>query len=279
MTTQEPLPGRRSPLQTVDRALRVLLSFSERRTDWGVSELAADFGLDKSAAQRILAALSAQGFLRADPYTRRYSLGPAMWRMATHWERTGGLARLVDPVVAHLADDTDRAAAFAVPDGAYVRCIAAANGSDGPLRAQALVGDLYPAHAGATARAYFAFLDRHERRSLLLGRPVARFTEQTEVDHQVLERGYTETEELGYALSEGEYDANTRALAVPVLLGRRVVGSLTLGESATGQAHGELLEQLPRLQTAAQELSDLLASRNPARRPSRSTATHLEENR
>ena len=145
-----------------------------------------------------------------------------------------------------------------------MRCVAAADGQDGPLRHHALVGDLYPAHAGATARAYFAFIDRGERRTLLWGRPLARFTDQTEVDVMALEKGFTETELHGYATSDGEYDANTRALAVPVMIGRRAVGSLTLGESMVDHPESTLLGSLPRLQAASTELSELLTASTSA---------------
>ncbi|SEF00330.1 IclR family transcriptional regulator [Ruania alba] len=264
---------RRSPLQTVDRALQVLLSYSERRTQWSVTELAEEFSLDKSTAQRLLAALAARGFLRADPDTRRYTLGPTMWRMALLWERTGGLARLADPVVLRLAEDTGAAAAFAIPDGTHVRCVAAADGSDGPLRSSALVGDLYPAHAGATSRAYFAFIGPTERRALLWGRPMGRFTDRTEVDVHALEERFAETERLGYASSEGEYDENTRALAVPVMLGRRPVGSLTVGQSVVEHPGTTLADHLPRLLSASLELTDLLGQNSAAVRRRRPTIT------
>lgn len=262
----QPLPGAdlQSPLQTVDRALGILLSFNEFRTDWGVLELAETFGLTKSSAQRLLASLAAQGFLRADPWTRRYSLGPAMWRMASLWERTGGLARLADTVLTGLSQETTKTTLFAIPDGAYVRCIAAIDGLHGPLRAHPLVGDLYPAHAGATSRSYFAFLSPAERRNLLHGRPHPRYSEYTEVDEQRLEALFDQTVTDGYALSEGEYDASTRALAVPVILGRRPIGSLSISESKVQQDGTDLMDFLPQLLAGAQELSDLLSNKTTA---------------
>lgn len=259
-----PTADAQSPLQTVDRALGILLSFNEFRTDWGVLELAESFGLTKSTAQRLLASLAAQGFLRADPWTRRYSLGPAMWRMASLWERTGGLAKLADTVLTKLSQETTKTTTFAVPDGAYVRCIAAIDGVHGPIRAHPLIGDLYPAHAGATSRSYFAFLGPAERRNLLHGRPHARYSEHTEVDEQRLEQLFNQTINDGYALSEGEYDASTRALAVPVLLGHRPVGSLSIVESKVQHDDVELMDFLPQLIDAAQQLSDLLSNRTAA---------------
>lgn len=253
-----------SPLQTVDRALRVLLSFNESRTEWGVTELAEAMSLNLSTSQRVLAALAARGFLIADPYTRRYSLGPAMWHMAKLWERGGGLARLAEGVLTELATTTNRTAIFTVPDGFYVRCIAAVDGAQGPLRAHPLVGDLYPAHAGSTSRAYFAFIDPLVRRKMFAGRPFARYTELTEVDESALERLLDETYRQGWAYSEGEYDATTRAISVPVRIGERPVGSISLVEPKVFEHDDDIRDHLGVLQDAAQSLADLLANRRPA---------------
>lgn len=251
-------PGSASPLQTVDRALQILLSYNETRTEWGVFELAEEFGITKSTAQRLLAALATQGFLAADPYTRRYHLGPAMWRMAALWERGGGLARLAERVLAELATTTGRTASFTVPDGFHVRCIAAVDGEHGPVRSHPLVGDLYPAHAGATSRAYFAFLDPLARRNMLTGRPFARYTELTEVDESGLDQLFDETYRTGWAYSEGEYDSTTRAIAAPVLIGSNPVGSISVVEPKVFEFEDDLRDQVPALLGAAERLADLL---------------------
>jgi len=253
-----------SPLQTVDRALEILLSFDDFRTDWGVLELADAFGLTPSTAQRLLATLAARGFLRADPQTRRYRMGPAIWRTAAMWERSGGLSALAEPLLVDLARTTGRTALFCTPDGAYVRCIAAVDGRDGPRRAHPYLGDLYPAHAGATSRAHFAFLTSAERATLLHGRPSARYSELTQVDEEALRSLFDETAAIGYAVSEGEYDASSRAVAVPVFAGDRPVGSLSLVEDKTSDHDDSLLDALPVLRTTADELTGVLSNRPPA---------------
>jgi DNA-binding IclR family transcriptional regulator len=256
----------RGPLQTVDRALQILLSFDETRRDWGVLELAEEFGFNRSTSQRLLAALAARGFLISDPYSRRYSLGPAMWHMAALWERGGGLARLAETVLARLAESTGRTASFTVPDGYHVRCVAAVDGDSGPVRSHPLVGDLYPAHAGATSRAYFAFLDPLVRRNMLAGRPFARYTELTEVDDAALERLLDETYRQGWAYSEGEFDQTTRAIAAPVRVGTTPVGSISVIEPKVFTYDDDLTTQVPLLLDAAQRLGNLLANRGAAAR-------------
>lgn len=251
-------------LQTVDRALNILLSYNESRSEWGVTELAEEFGFGRSSSQRLLAALAQRGFLRADPYSRRYRLGPAMWRMAALWERSGGLAALADHPLLELAQVTDRTSLFTIPDGAHVRCIAAFDGLKGPTRAHPFKNELYPAHAGAVSRAYFAFIEPEERRSLLAGRPFGRYSGLTEVDEEALESLYDETAEDGFAFSEGEFDARTRALAVPVLLGRRPIGSLCIVESKNPTAPDDIRSHLPLLLKTSEQLSELLSNRSPS---------------
>ena len=246
-----------SPLQTVDRALQILATFSVDQPAWGVSELASHFGWDKSTAQRLLASLAARDFLVSDPVTRRYQLGPQVWHLAQFWERSGGLAEFVIPTMRELAYVSRRDVLFAIPDGSYLRCIAEVSGVLGSIRITPIVGELYPGHAGATSRAYFAFLDRTTRHHLLMTRPKAKYSELTITDDEHLESLFTETATKGYAYSDGEYDPSTRALAVPVRIGNMLLGSLSVVERKLDQPDN-LLDYLPHLLESANELGTRL---------------------
>lgn len=256
-------PGPRPPLQTVDRALTVLLSFTARRTEWGVTELAAEFGFDKSSAQRLLAALAERGFLSIDPVTHRYRLGSAVWRIASTWEHRGGMAILVNPLLAELADATMRTVAFTLADGAYLRCVAAVDGGQAPMRDHPLVGEVYPAHAGATSRAYFAFLPKGQRESLAYRVPLARFSSRTELDPVLIEAQMSKTAEAGWAYSEGEYDVNTRAIAAPVVIGAQPIGSVSVGERKNDRVD-DILDHVDAVQETAKKIGAMLSQ--PARK-------------
>lgn len=243
--------------------MEILLSFDEFRSEWGVTELSEEFGWSRSTAQRLLASLAARGFLRADPSNRRYRLGPAAWRIAALWERSGGLAAMIEPLLSSLAQATRRTTLFCIPDGTHVRCITAVSGVEGPQRSHPYLNELYPAHAGATSRAFFAFLDPAFRRDLIQGRPLARLSTLTQVDTEAIESLFDQTLENGYAYSEGEYDAGSQALAVPVFAGSRPAGSLTLVESKHAPHDDELIDHLDALKSKAEELSTVLSNRRP----------------
>lgn len=254
-------PPHRPTLQTVDRALEILLSFTEDRAEWGVSELAEEFELSQSTAQRLLAALTDRGFLRSVPYSRRYRLGPTLWRMSALWERTGGLAALADPTLSDLSARSTRTSLFAIPDGSHIRVVAVVDGANGPPWQHSVRNEIYPAHAGAAGRAYFAFLDPTERGRLLADRPFGRYSDATMVDRGRIEDQFLKTAELGYAISEGEFDLQTRALAVPVYIGRRPAASLCVIESATAETEGVLIDQLSNLKESSAALTLALTTK------------------
>lgn len=152
---------------------------------------------------------------------------------------------------------------FCLPDSFHMRCVAAEEEA-GPLRYYPLVGELYPAHAGATSKSYYAYLPDEQRHRLFRGRPMARFTDRTVTDPDRLEEEFLRVRAQGYAFTVGEYDTGIATVAVPVFLGREPYGSLSLGgaEELFREAPDDRLDALRH---AAQLLERRLT--HPPQRP------------
>ncbi|MDQ4504054.1 IclR family transcriptional regulator [Sinomonas sp. ASV322] len=251
-------------LQTADRALQVLLCFDRERTEWGVTEIAEEFGFNKSIAQRLLATLAHRGFLIADADTRRYRIGPSAMAVGRAWERSGSLRTMVEPILRELSAKTGASAILAVPDNLHMRAVAAVDGSDGPLRMYPLVGELYPAHAGATSKAFYAYLPAQQRQLLFAGRPVARFTDRTVTEAGALEADFLQIRQQGYAATVGEYDSHVAAVAVLVSVRGEPYGSLSLAGPEESFDHPE--QHVPLLRHAAQQIERRLTGRLRARK-------------
>jgi IclR family transcriptional regulator, acetate operon repressor len=245
-------------LQTVDRALQLLLTLNRSRRDLGVTEVAEEFGWDKSVAHRILATLAYRGLLVSDPDTRRYRLGPAILALHRAFEASGTLALVSRDVLEGLASSTGLTAVLAVPDIAHVRCVLSVAGPRDHPRYYPLVGELYPAHAGATSKAYFAFLSDDERHRLLDRRPMARFTEKTVPTADQFELQLAQVRADGYAFTTGEYDTGVAVMAVPVMVGGEPVASLSIG--GTAEELPEHHQWLPPLRSACEKLVRRLTS-------------------
>ena len=112
-------------LQTVDRALRLLLLFEEVDQEYRVGEMAAMLGVEKSGASRLAATLANRGFLERVPGSEAFRIGPELGRLgmlnmgsshnlielarrpmenlATETAETVNLARLEDRKVVNIA--------------------------------------------------------------------------------------------------------------------------------------------------------------------------------
>lgn len=240
-------------LQTADRALQVLLSFSDARPEWGVSELARELGLDKSVAQRLLATLAARGFVLADPETRRYRLGPAVAQLARVAERGGAMSLLARPVLAGLARETGESAVLNVAHGGSYRTVAAVD-ARGPLSYTAVVGHVMPGHAGCSGHALFAGQPAEEVRELFGPEPLTRYTPNTPTSYAELEQRWQQVREAGLSVSRGEFDANVGAVAVPLPSSGAAVASMTLIGPAE-RVSDRIDELVAPLRAAAEDLS------------------------
>ncbi|WP_299539227.1 IclR family transcriptional regulator [uncultured Streptomyces sp.] len=219
--------GAPAVLQTVDRALQVMLTFTEQRPEWGVSELARHHGWDKAVVQRLLHTLAARGFLLCDDTTRRYRPGPALSRLARVGEHSGVLASLARPVLARLLRETGESVVLNVPHGGSYRCKAAVDGT-GPVRYTAIIGAVMPGHAGASGHTLFAHRPEREIRQMFGPATLTRFNDRTLTDVDTLLACYARVRADGHCVSHGEYDEAVTAVSAPVFQGDGVAASLTV---------------------------------------------------
>ena len=90
--------GGRQTIQSVDRAAMLIKAIADSRQPPTVVELAAECGLNRSTAWRLLATLDAHGLIERDPVSQRYSLGYAFLRIAAGAE-PDPLVRQARPVL------------------------------------------------------------------------------------------------------------------------------------------------------------------------------------
>jgi DNA-binding IclR family transcriptional regulator len=78
------------------------------------------------------------------------------------------------------------------------------------------VGASFPLHAGATGKAFLAWLSETEREAYLAG-PLDPVTESTVTDRDVLAREIDVVRHQGFSVSMGERQAGAGSVAAPVL--------------------------------------------------------------
>ena len=199
----------------IERALDALSLFAETDApSLGVTEIAQALGLSKAVVHRILASFRAKGFVELDETTRRYSLGPKILFLGlTYLDRVDilSVARVAMTQLSALTDETATLSLRSGDQRVYVDQVT----PNRDVKMSVSLGLPYPLHAGASSKAFLAFLSEDEQARYLAGGLQA-LTSQTQVDARKLKKELEQIRKVGYAQSFGERMDGAGAVAAPV---------------------------------------------------------------
>jgi DNA-binding IclR family transcriptional regulator len=244
----------RNGIQTVDRALQLLLAFDSEAQELGVTELAAKVGVHKSTASRLAATLAGRGFLERAPGSDAFRLGPELGRLGLLALAGRDLAELAASAMERLAEETSETVNLAVLDGDEAVNVAQVDGRH-IVGVGAWTGRRTGLHCTANGKVLLAFGGLS-----LPGAPLIRHTERTITSPAALRHELEAVRRQGFATATGELEEGLHAVAVPVL---DRLGGCRAALSVSGPAYRMPEERLPgiaeRCARAAGEIGGLLA--------------------
>ena len=71
------------PIQSINRAIDILLLFSQARPWLGITEISKTLGLNKATVFGLVNTLQERGFLTKDPVNQKYGLGNKLHELGT----------------------------------------------------------------------------------------------------------------------------------------------------------------------------------------------------
>jgi DNA-binding IclR family transcriptional regulator len=243
-------------IQSVDRAAALLKAVANSKEPVTVVELAAQCGLNRSTAWRLLTTLQGQGLVDRDPVTQRYRVGHAIFQLAADADHDA-VVRRARPVLARLAVETGETVNLAITKSfhlVYVHQVEAPK-----IMSPNWIGREAALHATASGKAFLAWLPKEER-DVLLTAGLERFTDTTITDPARLEEDLAEARREGYTACLGELEETLYGVSAPILNER---GRPIAIVSVWGPHHRVPAERLPEIgaktREAAAEIQALLA--------------------
>lgn len=244
-------------VQSVDRAVTVLEVLA-RHGEARVTDVAAELGVHKSTAFRLLGALADRGLVEQDVERGRYRLGFGIVRLAGAVTARMDLTKAGRGVCERLAREIGETVNIAVPRDGYAVNVDQAQGA-GAVAVQNWVGQPTPLHATSSGKVLLAYLSPGARGALLDTAGLERFTDATITRRAALEAELAEVRERGYATTVEEYELGLNAVAAPV---RAAGGQVVAAVSASGPAYRFTVARLagcaPMLVAGADEISHRL---------------------
>jgi len=206
----------RSTHAAVEKALRILTSFTPHNENTGALALSEKLGLHPSTTTRLLKVLKKHGFVEQDPETRKYSLGRTnlFLAQAVIESLNTDLVSFARPFIDNLRDRIRESVGLEVwvGDTTTISYIA-----PGPqlIQISPTLGARMPIHVAAGARAIMAHLPTEVVDDLLDGE-FRRFTSKTITDPKAIKRKLKEIKQKGISLEQGELDEDVHVMAAPV---------------------------------------------------------------
>ncbi|MFA1550293.1 IclR family transcriptional regulator [Actinomadura chokoriensis] len=202
---------------TVERAADVLMYFAEQRAaTLGVTEVATALGLSKAAVHRILTSLRGHGLIELDEATRRYSLGIGAMKLGMAYLERIDVRTVARPELVALSERTAETVTLSVRSGwtrSYIDQVTPRR----ELIMSVTLGVPYPLHAGASSKAFLAFLSDDEIDHYLAQPALEQFTPETVTNGPRLRREIEEIRARGYARSTAERQPGAASAAAPIL--------------------------------------------------------------
>ncbi len=239
-------------VQSVDRALTVL-GLLASQGELGVTEIAADLGVHKSTAFRLVSTLEAHDLVEQVAERGKFRLGVGVLRLAGAATVRLDLVQESRPVAARLAREVGETVNITVLSGREALYLDQVSGPSA-LALHNWAGQRIPLHATSNGKIHLAFGS-----PTLLGeleRPLRRYTARTIVDEAALARDIGEVRHRGWALAVDELEEGLTAVAAPV---RGADGGVAASVSASGPTFRLTAERTPdvvgRVIAAGREIS------------------------
>jgi Transcriptional regulator len=203
------------PIESVENAARVLLML-RRKSILRVAEVAAELGIARSSAHRMLTTLQAHGLLRQDPASRGYRAGARLVEIGIAVIGATDLRAEARPILEELAKETSETVHLIVLEDTQILFVDGAEGSH-VIRAALRTGDRGPAHAAAAGKVLLAALPQAEFRARYPTSRLRGGTDRAIIARRDLEAELERVREAGYATNVGESEAGLHAVSAPVV--------------------------------------------------------------
>lgn len=204
----------RSPIQSVARAVRLLKHLAAAGGAVSVPTLAAECGLQRTTAWRLLTTLEDEGLVERESPGGRFRVGYGAVAIAARaLDDSRATARLLHPVLEALMHATGESALLSIVRG--MRTLLVDEVDPPAVLSVNWVGKEFPLHSSSMGKILLAALPPAEL-DAFLEQPLEALTRKTIVDSDALRRELRQVRRSGVAVSNEEFELGCVGLSTGI---------------------------------------------------------------
>ncbi len=258
-----------TPIPIINRMASILNRVLASSCGVGTGELLRSESIPKTTLYRLLKSMVDNEFLLYLPESGVYTIGPKFTASYVALdERVSRLRDTAMPFLQQLADQVQETIKLTVLSGMQSYTVTSVEGSR-PLRISIDTGAVFPLHAGASGKVLMSSLTRPaiERYYAQFG---IRYTDTTIMSIEAMERELSQIRTCGYAVDNGEYMSEIKAVAAPVCdAARQIIAAVSITYPSSNQEHIDMEQLVSQVMLTARKIGEAAASKeiweNPAR--------------
>jgi len=210
----EERPSAGEGVKAAETALQILERVAFAPEPVGVTQIALEIGIAKSAVFKHLHTLSERGYIIQDSVSTRYKLGPKAWLLTKLAPAVDDIAAIAEPLMRDARTSTNLAVVLSTPTprSAFVLSTLSGNGS---IEIGVRPGSELELHASAQGKIFLAYGPKSATDNLGK-RELRALTAHTITSHTVLLETIGEVRRKGYATAPEESLLGVNAIAAPI---------------------------------------------------------------
>jgi DNA-binding IclR family transcriptional regulator len=243
-------------IPSVVRALRILESFSLRKSTYTNAELSRKLDINKSSLTRLLSSLEKAKFVERNTRTGEYRLTHKAYQVGRVYIRQVDYHTASMPILKELTARCGEASHLGILDEMKVLYLDWVE-SKHPVSLASITGEKLPAYCTGIGKLFLAHMDEDTISSYLNKIEMIRFTPNTITSPEELKMQLAQVQSQGYAMDSAEYQPDVISVSAPV---RNDTGDLVAGISVAGpdfRMSDEVLTDviIPQILRASRQIS------------------------
>lgn len=204
------------PVQAIDRVLDVVETLSQSPRGMLLCEIATAVGLHVSTVHRLLASLSARGYVYKDPDSGRYRLTMRMFEIGGGAIVENSLLTTAKPAMQVLSAQTLEVVHLAIQDGEGLVYLHKEDPGVNIVRMGSRTGMRGPLYCTGAGKALMSAWTDDELEDRWPGMKVVRYTNNTIVSLDHMKNELDKIRKRGYALDNEEHELGVRCVAAAI---------------------------------------------------------------
>lgn len=237
------------------KAFAILETIAGARRPLSVSEIGVLLGLPKPTAHRIVRMLESEGLLQHEPGSRRFVPGARLVRLGLDIVGAAMLSAPRHAILEALSQEVGETCNFGIINGSHALYLDRVE-SEWPLGLRFEPGSRVPLYCTAIGKLFLSWLPRPKRALILRSLQLHRYTENTLIDHAVLDDELEKIRSTGISVDNQEFLAGVVCVAVPVRdANGEPVAALAISAPLARMSLEEGLARVPLLRASAEQLT------------------------